>query len=99
MVKLYDLLSKTPQKETSSVTEDDTQIIQNECVEFAIDEFNSILYEVETGDWIWQGMDEEGEFELRFDKDKIPEGCPLDSTTIQSYIDILIEQGKIIISD
>ena len=99
MVKLYDLLSKTLQTETSSVTEDDTQIIQNECVEFAIDEFNSILYEVETGDWIWQGMDEEGEFELRFDKDKIPEGCPLDSTTIQSYIDILIEQGKIIISD
>ena len=99
MVKLYDLLSKTLQKETSSVTEDDTQIIQNECVEFTIDEFNSILYEVETGDWIWQGMDEEGEFELRFDKDKIPEGCPLDSNTIQSYIDILIEQGKIIIPD
>ena len=99
MVKLYDLLPKILQKETSSVTEDDTQIIQNECVEFTIDEFNSILYEVETGDWIWQGMDEGGEFELRFDKDKIPEGCPLDSTTIQSYIDILIEQGKIIISD
>ena len=99
MAKLYDLLSKTPQKETSSVSEDDTQIIQNECVEFTIDEFNSILYEVETGDWIWQGMDEEGEFELRFDKDKIPEGCPLDSNTLQSYIDILIEQGKIIVSD
>ena len=99
MVKLYDLLSKTLQKETSSVTEDDTQIIQNECVEFTIDEFNSILYEVETGDWIWQGMDEEGEFELRFDKDKIPEGCPLDPTTMQSYTDILIEQGKIIITD
>ena len=99
MVKLYDLLSKTLQKETSSVSGDDTQIIQNECVEFTIDEFNSILYEVETGDWIWQGIDEEGEFELRFDKNKIPEGCPLDSNTIQSYIDILIEQGKIIISD
>ena len=96
---MYDLLSKTPQKETSSVSEDDTQIIQNEYVEFTIDEFNSILYEVETGDWIWQGMDEEGEFELRFDKDKIPEGCPLDSNTLQSYIDILIEQGKIIVSD
>ena len=99
MVKLYDLLSKTLQKETSSVIEDDTQIIQNECIEFTIDEFNSILYEVETGDWIWEGMDEEGEFELRCNKDKIPEGCPLDSTTIQSYIDILIEQGKIIITD
>lgn len=99
MVKLYDLLSKTLQKETSSVIGDDTQIIQNECVEFTIDEFNSILYEVETGNWIWQGMDEGGEFELRFNKDKIPEGCPLDSATIHSYIDILIEQRKIIISD